>query len=136
MEIYGNVKLQMAQNKIVRYILGYGSRHHLYSEDFRNVNYLNVPNRVDYLTLNMMYKIFNNTAPSYMCNFQLIENVHNYRTRYSDMAYVVPKVKTQGSRTFKYNGAKLWNEIPRHIRLSQTKDIFKENCKKYLLSKM
>ena len=80
-------KLQTAQNKIIRYILGYSTRHHLVKEDFSKLKYLDVSSRVDYLTLNMMYNIFNRSAPIYMCNFQMVQNVHSHNTRYSDMAF-------------------------------------------------
>ena len=51
-----------------------------------------------------MFNIFNNVAPSYMCDINLISHRHN--TRQSDSAYVVPRVKGQGSKSFKFNGSK------------------------------
>ena len=45
------LKLQTAQNKLIRYILDYDSKHHLVDDDFVNVNYLSVERRVEYLKL-------------------------------------------------------------------------------------
>jgi hypothetical protein len=52
------------------------------------------------------------------------------------MSYVIPPVKTQGSKTFMYNGAKLWNELPVKIKSANTKDLFKSKCKTFLFNKM
>ena len=46
------------------------------------------------MSLNLMFNIFNNVAPSYMCDINRISHRHN--TRQSDSAYVVPCVKSQG----------------------------------------
>ena len=48
------LKLQTAQNKLIRYILDYDNRHHLVHDDFVKVNYLSVEKRVEYLTSCMM----------------------------------------------------------------------------------
>ena len=47
-------RLQCTQNKIIRYILKYDSRHHLECSDFAKLNFLNVSSRVDYLSCSMM----------------------------------------------------------------------------------
>ena len=31
-------------------------------------------------------------------------------------SYVVPHVKGQGSKSFKFNGSKLWNELPTNVK--------------------
>ena len=62
----------------------------------------------------------NNVAPSYMCDINLISHRHN--TRQSDSAYVVPCVKGQGSKSFKFNGNKLWNELPANVKHAQQKN--------------
>ena len=50
-------KIQTAQNKMIRYILGYDNRHHLLCSDFVKVKCLDVESRFDYLACNMMYSI-------------------------------------------------------------------------------
>jgi hypothetical protein len=129
-------KLQTSQNKIVRYILGYDSRQHLTVNDFKKVKYLDIERRIEYLTLNTMYNVYHNTAPSYLCNFQKVSDVHSHITRNSELAYVIPHVKTQGSLSFMFNGAKLWNQLPVSIRTSENKDIFKSKSKSFLFNKM
>ena len=86
------------------------------------------------MSLNMMFNIFNNVAPSYMCEIDRITHSHN--TRHSDSACVVPRVKGQGSKSFKFNGCKLWNELPTNVKNAQQKFRFKKECKTLLMTKM
>ena len=88
--------------------------------------------RQDYMSLNLMFNIFNNVAPSYMCDIKRISHRHN--TRQSDSAYVVPRVKGQGSKSFKFNGTKLWNELPTNVKHVQQK--IKKECKALLMTRM
>ena len=127
-------KLQTAQNKMIRYLLNYGCRRHIGFNDFKKSNFLDINARVDYMSLNMMFNIFNNVAPSYMCDIDRITHSHN--TRHSDSACVVPRVKGQGSKSFKFNGCKLWNELPTNVKNAQQKFRFKKECKTLLMTKM
>ena len=86
------------------------------------------------MSLNLMFNIFNNVAPSYMCDINRISHRHN--TRQSDSAYVVPGVKGQGSKSFKFNGSKLWNELPTNVKHVQQKIRFKKECKALLMTRM
>ena len=97
--------------------------------DFRKLKLLDVPTRFEYLSLSMMYSIYNNMAPSYLCSF-------SHSTRRSNMSYVIPHVKTQGSKSFMYNVAKLWNDLPVSIKSVDSKDLFKSKCKTFLFNKM
>ena len=127
-------KLQTAQNKMIRYLLNYGCRRHIGFNDFKKSNFLDINARVDYMSLNMMFNIFNNVAPSYMCDIDRITHSHN--TRHSDSVCVVPRVKDQGSKSFKFNGCKLWNELPTNVKNAQQKFRFKKVCKTLLMTKM
>lgn len=126
-------KLQCAQNKLVRYILSYDCRQHLYFKDFSLLGWLDVENRVDYLSLGLMFSIYKQTAPSYLCNMDLIS--HTHRTR-SNATFKLPHVKSQGAKTFRFNAIKLWNSLPLNIKTSETKELFKRRCKTFLMSKM
>ena len=121
-------KLHVNQNKVVRYILEYKSRHHLYVSDFKDVGVLDVENRVDYFTLSLMYSIYHGTAPSYFNDVDAIS--HSHRTRISNMAFKIPSVNSQGKCSFKYNGILLWNKLPKKKRLYiKDKNVFKSECK-------
>ena len=129
-------KLQTAENKIIRFILNYDSRRHLYVSDFKKVKYLDIETRMQYLTLNMMYNIFYGYSPEYLCDFLKVTDVHCHRTRFSNLSYAITSVNSHGKRSFKYNGAFLWNQLPVSIRMCESKDNFKAKCKKHLYENM
>ena len=53
------------------------------------------------------------------------------------MNYVIPEIKTQGKKTFMYNGATLWNSLPDSIKLIEViKDNLKKKCKKHFFGLM
>ena len=92
---------------MVRFMLSYDNRRHLVYNDFKKCNCLNVNSRMQYLSLNLMYNIYNNTAPSYFTmftQFRKIRDVHTHDTRNSSFSYFVPQVASQGLNTFNYNG--------------------------------
>ena len=71
-------ELRTAQNKI-GYLLNYGCRSHIGFSDFKKSNCLDINGRVDYVSLNLKFNIFNN---------------------------VVPRVKCQGSKSVKLKGSR------------------------------
>jgi hypothetical protein len=126
--------LQAAQNKVIRFICSYHSRRHIGFEEFKKIRWLNVSERINYLSLGLMYNIHRKTAPSYLCNIQPVSHSHN--TRKSKLSYIVPSIQTQGSNSFKYNAVKLWNNLPLNIKESENKDSFKTKCKAHLMRKL
>jgi hypothetical protein len=75
-------KLQIIQNKMVRFILNLGPRHHVGPSELSKVNFLNIKSRVVQLSLNIVHSIFYDKCPSYLHeNFQLIRSVHDHNTR-------------------------------------------------------
>ena len=61
-------KLQVTQNKIVRFALDLGPRAHIGQNELDRIGILSVKDRARQLMLNQMYDIFNGTAPSYLKN--------------------------------------------------------------------
>ena len=93
--------------------------------------------RVEQLALNHMYKIANNTAPLYLCNeFLKTADCHGHNTRNSENSFSIPKVKSNGINSFKFQAAKIWNDIPNTIKSAKSITIFKPLAKKYLSNKI
>ena len=124
--LYEEVKLkfQTAQNKMIRFILGYDSREHLYVKDFVRAGFLSIEKRFEYLSVNMMYNIFYNRAPSYLCQFKKVEDLHSHNTRNSLECLMFCQQSKLRVKTFMYNGAKLWNSLPVSIKVIECKDNF------------
>ena len=130
-------KLQVCQNKLIRFTLGLTSRTHLGSEHFKTVGWLPVAQRVEQIKLNHMFKIYNGVAPSYLSeNFKLVREHHFYQTRASAKNFILPGVNSAGRDSFYYTGAKAWNELPNAIKSVNTISDFKMQVKKHLFQKI
>ena len=93
--------------------------------------------RVAKINLNLVYRIFNGSAPDYLQNdFNYVSQVHRYSTRHSVSSLCIPSVKTAGKTTFTYSAIKLWNELPKEIKFVTKEHKFKGAVKTYLFYKM
>ena len=127
-------KLQVAQNKVVRFILSLHCRHSVGFKEFRELDLLPIPMRVKQLRLNHVHNIVSQSCPSYLAfNFNKKNTTHS--TRSGDSSFYVPSVKGGGggeSSTFYYNGIKDWNSLPLSVRNLESKQKFKSEVKKVL----
>ena len=130
-------KLQVSQNRLIRYVLGLPVRTHLYTEHFKRLGWLPIDLRVDQLKLNIMYRSLNGQSPSYICDkFTLTSNVHNHRTRSSHHSLVIPHYGSKGEHSFSVSGAKLWNNLSADIINSNSISVFKTKVKNHLYEHM
>ena len=92
-------KMQVIQNKIVRFIHGYPPRRSLVPQDFKRVGILKVEDRVKQLRLNHVFKIHMGLAPDFFCErFSRLNT--RYGTRASRLDFFVPRVQGIESNTF------------------------------------
>ena len=106
-------KKQISQNKVVRFTKKLGPRSHIGYSELDSVGFLKLDNRVKQLRLNHVFKIFKGTSPLYLLNhFHKVSESHRYNTRGSSENFVVPRVSSQASTTFFFNGIKDWNGLP------------------------
>lgn len=124
-------KMQATQNNVIRYMLNVPPRTHIGPAEMKEVGLLPVEGRVKQLKLNHMFDIIHKRAPEYMnCQIDMAGSQHNRNTRASIMSCSVPRVKGKIARSsFFYTGISLWNNLPLHIKQSQTKAIFKTKVK-------
>ena len=91
-------RLQITQNKVVRFILGLGPRSHIGQTELDRVGLLCVEDRSEQLILNTMFDVFYNVAPPYLsANFSRNEN--RYSTRSSLNSFKVPRTKIEPDGT-------------------------------------
>ena len=129
-------KLQIAQNKTVRFIKSLGPRSSVRQSELSSLGLLNVEHRVKQLRLNHVFKIYNNKCPSYMNeNFTKVNEHHTYNTRSSQHNFVVPKIIGVESSTFYYNAIKDWNDLPNTIKAVDNLDQFKKQVKAHFAVK-
>ena len=59
-------KTQTAQNKCIRFCLNLNDRAHIGIKEFKDINWLLTKERFEQCTATKVFKLFDNTAPSYM----------------------------------------------------------------------
>ena len=144
-------KLQVTQNKLIRFVLNLHPRSHIGKEQFLSVNWLPVACRVNQIILCHVFKINSNLTPFYLSeHFTPVIDVHNYPTRFRVKAgsnsdhmgypmldskrYAVPIAKGFGKKSFAYNGCSLWNSLPQDIRDAKNISSFKFRVKEHFLN--
>jgi hypothetical protein len=129
-------RLQILQNKVIRYILGVPPRTHLGMAEFSQVCMLPVEYRVDQLKLNHMFNIVHGSAPDYLKQSIKISRNARYETRSGRLACFIPSVKSFGQRSFFFTASKLWNSLPPATQSITEKMLFKKKAKHYLWGKL
>ena len=130
-------KLQICQNKLIRFVLDLSPRTHIGWEHFKMTGWLPIEYRVHQLKLGHMFKIFDKEAPSYQLeNFRLLKEHHAYITRSSIHNFILPGVNSAGRNSFYYTGAKLWNSLLGELKSITTLPHFKQCVKLHLLDKV
>ena len=126
-------KLQVAQNKLVRFILNLDARAHIGQPELNQLNMLNTSDRAQQMMLHHMFNVYHNSAPSYLSQgFTKVQSQHRYSTRNADHSFVVPNSKGASRFNFTTQGVKFWNNLPIAIRNLEVKNNFKSKVKPHL----
>lgn len=130
-------RIQILQNKIIRFVLGLSPRSHIGYREFRQINWLPVEKRVDQIILSHLQRILHGKAPSYMeKNFILISQQHSHFTRHSVSNFILDFAKTARRSTFNYISKSLWNQIPNDLRDIRDIKIFKFKLKHFYFNQL
>ena len=128
-------KLQVAQNKMIRFILDLDNRAHIGHKEFKKAGFLDVSSRVSQLKLGHAFKVNKKTCPEYLrFNFQkLNENAERIATRAKAHNFHVPKIDP---KTFAYSTIKDWNNLPNDIKMTNSLKTFKDKVVKHFGERM
>jgi len=126
-------RLQISQNKVVRFMLGLSPWSHIGADELKLVNMLPVEYRVKQLKANHLHNIFNGEAPAYMLG-SFVRSDSGHQTRNQNLSFFVPRINSFGHNSFTYTGAKLWNSFPQVIRGTRNKSHFKKLVRDFLAS--
>ena len=119
---------------MIRYVLNYSNRTHLVANDFNEVKWMLIENRMKYLAGSHVFNCIDEQAPEYLQVFERVNESHHYNTRHSVNALNLPKVGSYGIKSFRYIGAKIWNSLPHEIQTSFSNSLFKVRYKKHFMS--
>ena len=123
-------KLQIMQNKMVRFILDLDSRARIGQRELTSLNMLCVKDRVTQLKMNHVFKIFHNSSIQYLkYKFRVFSEIHNHNTRNSAYNFILPRAKSQACNTFFFTGIQEWNSLPTEIKQINNPNQFKRAIK-------
>ena len=128
-------RLQILQNKIIRFILSAPPRTHIGLEQFKRVDLLPVSYRVEQIKLSQMFKIMNGTAPEYLTQtVKRTNSQHSYQTRSCQTNAVVQRVGSHSRKSFEHTAILLWNKLPSEVKQCSAIRNFKSAVKDYMWS--
>ena len=129
-------KLQITQNKCIRFCLQLSARTRLTFEHHKKINWLPIKERVDQSILSHVFKSLNNNGPVYMKDLFVTASQSNICTRQAYSRLVQPLRKTNmGLNSISYLGPSLWNKLPENIKQSSSLNSFKHKVKELFFSK-
>ena len=102
----------------------------------RQLNWLNVPQLIDFETASLMYKIKNGLVPAHLKQMFKSEDLHSYDTRSANSGnFHLPKRRLNiGQTAFSFHGASLWNQLPYEIKKAQSLKSFQKLMKEYIMN--
>ena len=127
-------RLDVLQRRMVRFVFSKGPRHHVDSNDLRDLSWLQVGDRVDYFKLMHVFKIRRGLAPMYLSrNFVPVSATHMYNTRHSGFNYAISKQLTGSLTSFSFTAVKLWNALPATLKEIDSEASFRKKLKGHLM---
>ena len=123
-------KLQVTQNKCIRFCLNLENMSHIGLTEFEKINWLSVENRFIQNICATSYNYFKRNSPDFMT--EIFETAHqsNIGTRSSFHRLIQPQRKTNiGQKTLSYLGPQQWNKLPNYLKKETSLNTFKHKLK-------
>jgi len=129
-------KIQIAQNKCIRFCLGLENRTHVGINEFVTINWLPVQNRFEQCVSVSAFKFCKGMGADYMSDiYSLTENPRT--TRRSVYKLNLPfKSTNMGQNGVSYIAPKIWNNLPSECKLENSQNKFKHKIKEMFFDKL
>ena len=125
-------KLQIMQNKCIRFCLSLGNMAHIGLSEFEKINWLNINDRLMQCICSAVFNFFKGNSPKFMSEIFKIAHASNIDTRHSYLRLSLPKRKTNmGLKTLSYLGAQQWNKLTNELKGCSNLNTFKHKMKNH-----
>ena len=123
-------KIQVAQNKCIRFCLNLGESSHIGATEFKAINWLPTKERFEQCVCVGIFNFFAKSAPSYISEMYFpVEQSQVTRRSFNKLR--IPNQKTnRGLKILSFVGPRLWNCLPNSLKSSTSANTFKHNLKK------
>ena len=127
-------RFEVLQRRMVRFIFCYDSRAHVDSANLKVMSWMLVSDRVAFFKLLHVFKIKHALAPSYLSErFTAVEQTHAYNTRSRGRNFSISSSNSCSLTTFSYSAAKLWNDLPIHLKEIESLSCFRRRLRDFIL---
>ena len=125
-------KLQSVLNTAAR-VVTKTRKHDSITPVLYHLHWLPVKFRIQFKLLLLVFKALNGSAPAYLLDKLTLKPQSKLRSS-NQKLLIVPQsnMKNYGDRSFSVAGPKLWNSLPKTLRLTSSVEIFKKNLKTHL----
>ena len=121
-------KLQRVQNYAARLVHQLPRHQGVNSDVLENLHWLSVEKRIVFKVLLMVHKFFIGIAPDYFMELLIVRND-------TERILFAPFMNTvTGRRSFSYTSPRIWNRLPKDVRLINDTDKFKQSIKTILFT--
>ena len=129
-------KIQVTQNKCIRFCLKLNSRHHIGAKEFQEINWLPTKERVEQRVATNVLKYSKWISPFYV-NELFVPSRNIYKTRSHVALEVIPLRKSNLSqKSIPFMGQSIWNKLSNDLKILDTATSYTHNYKKLVLKKL
>ena len=97
------------------------------------LHWLPVKFRIQFKLILLVFKALNGLAPSYLSDKLVLKSNKKLRSGNQKLLEIpLSRTKSYGDRSFSIAGPRLWNNLPKNLRLCSSIDVFKKNLKTHL----
>ena len=100
----------------------------------KDLNWLNMENKLKYDVCVFVYKVCNNMLPEWLYSFPTVNEINIRNTRQNRDLFVSRTNTDMGARAVTIRGPSIWNTLPTEVKDSLSILVFKGKLKKILLS--
>lgn len=99
------------------------------------LGWLSIAQRIKFNAIVMIFKIKKGLVPNYLSNeVNYVHNISN-RTLRNSQDFRLPNFRLDITRnSIFYEGLKLFNNLPNHLKEIESQNVFKNKCKQYIMS--
>ena len=128
-------KLQILQNKCIRFCLNLNNRAHIGQKEFEKINWLPINDHFKQVISSMSFKFCNNTSPPYMNDVFKPAGQPSTTTRASLLKLNQPLRRTNhGQNNISYIAPIMWNNLPNSLKTTDNLSTYKHRVKEHFFT--
>ena len=119
----------------IRFVYGMNNREHVDNTNLRELNWLNITDRVRFFKMSHLFRIRHKLAPKYLLlNFKFVCDTHTHFTRGSSYNFHLSRDLSLSPNGSSFSAVSQWNAVPNSLKSIDNFRVFKFKLKQYFLA--